>query len=213
MWGSYQKFAYLLEPTWLELTFYCFANKWAWHACRFFFWGPLPLSNRLVRLSPPCIPPPFTTRQIFIQHAKTERTRNDLGNHVTCYYQWCCLLPISLEMLLHHWLFLVLTYWTIQPAIECYTISVTVVYLTIRHTLPSSRQECRERASGQAQTSPQCHNTLFLESKWTRTPNPSHGFSSASFLAETSVRSTRKLFISTIYKNIFWIKVSQTKII
>ena len=36
---------------------------------------------------------------------------------------------------------------------------------------------------------------------------------SASFLAELSVRSPRKLFIFIIKKNIFWIKVSKNKII
>ena len=34
---------------------------------------------------------------------------------------------------------------------------------------------------------------------------------SASFLAEVSVRSPRKLFIFIILKNIFWIRVSKKK--
>ena len=37
--------------------------------------------------------------------------------------------------------------------------------------------------------------------------------SSASFLAELSVRSPRKLFIFIIYKNVSWMKVSKNKLI
>ena len=36
-----------------------------------------------------------------------------------------------------------------------------------------------------------------------------HVIISASFLAEISIRSPRKIFIFIIYKNVFWIKVSR----
>ena len=54
-----------------------------------------------------------------------------------------------------------------------------------------------------------CNVVIFMCSNAFQYPEPCRVAISASFLAEISVRSPRKLFIYIIYKHIFWIKVSK----
>ena len=50
---------------------------------------------------------------------------------------------------------------------------------------------------------------IYLYTAGCLTKHPAKPVCSASFFAEKSARSPRKLFIFVIYKNIFWMKVSK----